>query len=56
MNKVKLISIVAVLLLVATLLTGIVSAQDWLEESGFGGFKRTILEDGSSILNARKIT
>lgn len=29
--------------------------EDWLEESGFGGFKRTILEDGSSIINARKI-
>jgi hypothetical protein len=29
--------------------------KDWLEESGFGGFKRTILEDGSSIINARKI-
>jgi ubiquinone/menaquinone biosynthesis C-methylase UbiE len=29
--------------------------KDWLEKSGFGGFKRTILEDGSSIINARKI-
>ncbi len=29
--------------------------KDWLEESGFGGFKRTILEDGSSIITAQKI-
>jgi ubiquinone/menaquinone biosynthesis C-methylase UbiE len=29
--------------------------RDWLEESGFGDFMRTILEDGSSIITARKI-
>ena len=28
--------------------------KDWLEESGFGLFKRTILSDGSSIISARK--
>jgi hypothetical protein len=32
MNTIKSMSIIAVLLLVATLLAGIVSAQDWLEE------------------------
>jgi ubiquinone/menaquinone biosynthesis C-methylase UbiE len=29
--------------------------KDWLEEAGFDSFKRTILEDGSSIITARKI-
>jgi hypothetical protein len=29
--------------------------KDWLEEAGFGDFRRTILEDGSSIIMARKI-
>ncbi len=29
--------------------------KDWLEEAGFGDFMRTILEDGSSIITARKI-
>ena len=28
--------------------------KDWLEEAGFGNFKRTILPDGSSIIRARK--
>ena len=28
--------------------------RDWLEESGFGLFKRTTLSDGSSIISARK--
>ena len=28
--------------------------KDWLEKSGFDGFKRIILEDGSSIIKARK--
>ena len=29
--------------------------RDWLEEANFGSFRRTILEDGSSIIKARKI-
>jgi hypothetical protein len=29
--------------------------KDWLEEAGFREFKRAILEDGSSIITARKI-
>ena len=29
--------------------------KDWLEEAGFGEFKRTILPDGRSIIKARKI-
>jgi ubiquinone/menaquinone biosynthesis C-methylase UbiE len=29
--------------------------KDWLEEAGFGSFRRTILADGSSIITARKI-
>ncbi len=29
--------------------------KDWLEQAGFGDFMRTILEDGSSIITARKI-
>jgi len=29
--------------------------KDWLEEAGFGKFKRDILADGSSIIKARKI-
>ncbi len=29
--------------------------KDWLEEAGFGGFKRTILPDGGSIITARKM-
>jgi ubiquinone/menaquinone biosynthesis C-methylase UbiE len=29
--------------------------KDWLEEAGFGDFTRTILDDGSSIITARKI-
>jgi len=29
--------------------------KDWLEEAGFGKFKRDILADGSSIITARKI-
>ena len=29
--------------------------KDWLEEAGFGNFKRDILADGSSIITARKI-
>jgi len=29
--------------------------KDWLEEAGFGDFRRTILDDGSSIITARKI-
>jgi ubiquinone/menaquinone biosynthesis C-methylase UbiE len=29
--------------------------KDWLEEAGFGSFRRTILADGSSIIKARKI-
>ena len=29
--------------------------KDWLENAGFGEFKRTILPDGSSIIKARKI-
>ena len=29
--------------------------KDWLEEAGFGDFMRTTLEDGSSIIKARKI-
>lgn len=29
--------------------------KDWLEEAGFGDFRRNILEDGSSIITARKI-
>jgi ubiquinone/menaquinone biosynthesis C-methylase UbiE len=29
--------------------------RDWLEAAGFGDFRRTILEDGSSIIKARKI-
>ena len=29
--------------------------KDWLEQAGFGDFRRTILEDGSSIITARKI-
>ena len=29
--------------------------KDWLEEAGFGNFKRDILADGNSIITARKI-
>jgi ubiquinone/menaquinone biosynthesis C-methylase UbiE len=29
--------------------------KDWLEEAGFGSFRRTILADGSSIIKARKV-
>ena len=29
--------------------------KGWLEDAGFGEFKRTILSDGSSIIKARKI-
>jgi hypothetical protein len=29
--------------------------KDWLEEAGFGNFRRTILDDGSSIITAQKI-
>ena len=29
--------------------------KDWLEEAGFGSFRRTILADGSSIITAMKI-
>ena len=29
--------------------------KEWLEEAGFGNFKRDILADGSSIITARKI-
>ena len=29
--------------------------KDWLKGAGFSGFKRAILEDGSSIISARKI-
>jgi SAM-dependent methyltransferase len=29
--------------------------KDWLAEAGFGGFKRTILPDGGSIITARKM-
>ena len=29
--------------------------KDWLEEAGFGGFRRTILADESSIIKAKKI-
>jgi ubiquinone/menaquinone biosynthesis C-methylase UbiE len=29
--------------------------KDWLEEAGFGGFRRTIIADGSSIIKAMKI-
>ncbi len=29
--------------------------KDWLEEADFGDFRRTILDDGSSIITARKI-
>jgi hypothetical protein len=29
--------------------------KDWLEDADFGNFRRTILDDGSSIITARKI-
>ena len=29
--------------------------KEWLEEAGFGGFNRTILPDGGSIIAARKM-
>ncbi len=29
--------------------------KEWLEEAGFGGFRRTIMPDGGSIITARKI-